>query len=536
MRRRDFLKAAASLAAAGVLMNISRMPTRAGTASRKLKLRYFAPDEHAKMIPAPPESLRRIYLMDADYNPLMLRADLGDEPGTLVVPEPDHPFKITSADWVTGFGYVYLVADNGGSGYAPGELGSEVDLNREVARSRLKAVESAKSAAAGEVFGPGIRTRLDKARQLLNAAGKIEDPSSSAARAWEALNEGLWAGEMFSFERAKHAISARGPRAEFKFAANAFGALTQGEAYSKAFYEIFDYCTLPFYYKGFEPEEGKPTWGRLDSMVQWCQVGKITPKGHPLLWMHEAGVPAWLEDKSFGNVKRLHQARIRDIVGRYKGRIDYWDVINEAHDFANVLNFTYDQLLDLTRMCCDTARSANPGCTSVINSTMLWGEYAAPQPGQDPPATPRRTPYQYVSQCVRERLDFDVIGLQIYFPNRDMFEIDRMLDRYSRFGKQVHITEQAISSDPSDDDTSHVRKPSGEWHAPFSPSIQADWIEQLWTIAYSKDFVTAVTYWDFADSGGHFWPHGGFLDKDLKPKESYFRLKHLIDSWKGPGK
>ncbi|MGB9620477.1 MAG: endo-1,4-beta-xylanase, partial [Armatimonadota bacterium] len=146
--------------------------------------------------------------------------------------------------------------------------------------------------------------------------------------------------------------------------------------------------------------------------------------------------------------------------------------------------------------------------------------------------TLRRTPMQYITDCVNRGFDFDVIGLQIYYPQRDMFEIDRMLERFGRFGKPIHITEHAMASDTSDDPAAHEKKPWGQWHAPHSQATQADWVEQLWTIAYSKPFIEAITYWDFADKGSHFWCHGGFLDSNLKPKEVYFRLKKLLESWR----
>lgn len=534
IRRRDFLKTAASLAAGGSLYSLcsASVPASARRA-RRLTIRHYVPREGA-MVPAGEESLGRVYFTDVDYNPLMAPARFGGTKGELVADEPRQKYKITCADWVDGFGYTYLIADNGGGGYEPGELPAEILLNRELAESRLESVETARNAArrSGVVFASEVGERLEKSRNAFAAAAGSNTPEEAARKFWLSLNESLWAGEMVSVENARHAIARRGARPEFRFGANAFGSLTHGESYTRHFYDIFDYCTLPFYYKGFEPEYKKPTWERLDRMVEWCRVGGILPKGHPLLWMHEAGVPRWLEDKSFDNVRNLHKHRIKRIVNRYRGAIDYWDVINEAHDFANVLNYTYDQLFDLTAMCCETARAANPDCVSIVNSTALWGEYAAPKPGKPLPAVPKRTAYQYVADCVSQELDFDVIGLQIYFPNRDIFEIDRMLERFGRFGKEVHITEHSVSSDTSDDEKSHVKKVWGHWHAPFSPAIQADFLEQLWTVAYSKQFIQAITYWDFSDKGGHFWPHGGFLDAEGEPKEVYFRLKKLVDSWK----
>ena len=69
------------------------------------------------------------------------------------------------------------------------------------------------------------------------------------------------------------------------------------------------------------------------------------------------------------------------------------------------------------------------------------------------------------------------------------------------------------------------------WHGEWSETTQADWLEAMYTLCYSKPHVEAVTWWDFADHKGHFWPFGGMLRKDLTPKESYRRLVELQKRW-----
>jgi len=339
----------------------------------------------------------------------------------------------------------------------------------------------------------------------------------------------VWAGEMLAVQRAEHRIVKNGPRPDFRFGCNAFGCLDQGPRYTRAFYNIFNYCTLPFYWRGFEPQDGKPTFDRLDSMVEWCQKGNITPKGHPLVWFHEAGVPKWLEDKSFEHVLARHRPRIRDIVTRYAGRIDIWDVINEAHDFANTLGYTPSQLDEMTQVACEETRAANPRAVRVVNNTAMFGEYAVPF--GKPSGVWKRTVRQYLRDVMRAGTEFEVIGIQLYWPERDMLEMDALLDRFARFGKPLHITEQGISSRTGVDEKSNTKNAFGRWHEPWSEKVQADWIEQFWTIAYSKPAVRAITWWDFSDAGGHFWAFGGFLREDKTPKESYNRLRKRIREW-----
>ena len=68
------------------------------------------------------------------------------------------------------------------------------------------------------------------------------------------------------------------------------------------------------------------------------------------------------------------------------------------------------------------------------------------------------------------------------------------------------------------------------WHGDFTETIQADYIEGLYTLAYSKPYVEAITYWDFNGTG-----HDGFIREDGTPKESYHRLQNLIAKWREVG-
>lgn len=132
------------------------------------------------------------------------------------------------------------------------------------------------------------------------------------------------------------------------------------------------------------------------------------------------------------------------------------------------------------------------------------------------------------------RVPHEAVGLQLYNPVRDMLEIERQLERFFVFGKPVHITELGISSanEPAGSGE-QVRTPGRRvWHgSEWSEQIQADWIEQFYTICYSKPQIQAITWWDFADPA--FIPHGGLLNRDFTPKESYRRLAGLLAEWKG---
>jgi len=201
---------------------------------------------------------------------------------------------------------------------------------------------------------------------------------------------------------------------------------------------------------------------------------------------------------------------------------------------ANRLRLTQAQEVELTRICCDTAKEANPEATTIVNVCLPFGENAAY--GATLYAAVDYdvyTPLTYLDALMSAGVEFDVIGIQLYFPTRDLLSISNMLDEFARFGKPLHVTELGVRSAGQDllpDNPSQLQLmySQGTWHSPWSEKIQADWMEWFYTLAYAREDVYAITWWDFQDPS--FLPTGGFLDEQEIPKEILFRLKVLRTS------
>ena len=98
---------------------------------------------------------------------------------------------------------------------------------------------------------------------------------------------------------------------------------------SPKFANLMNYATFPFYWPSFERQLGQPRYEYMDKVAAWCIENDIDRKGHPLVWNHTA--PRWIPADA-GEIKRLSDARVQEIVARYRGKIDIWDVVNEATD------------------------------------------------------------------------------------------------------------------------------------------------------------------------------------------------------------
>lgn len=452
------------------------------------------------------------------------------ESGKLISECPNFPFAIALRSLVTGFGEVVLYADNQGKGYTAGDF--PLNLNFAFAQTRLYRVREylKRNSFPQNIFSEGINSKLDKAQQYLDNAQTNNILFQQIAWCNFSLFESLWAGEIAVFEQAKFKIKTQGKRSDFLFGSRFVDYSADSEEYipyNRQFRELFNFATIPFYWRSFETEKGIKEYARVDKMVNWLADNNIVVKGHPLVYFHAAGIPEWLKDQPFSAIKEQIAEHIFEVTHYYQDKIPYYDIINEANKipWANELNYSTEQFLELTRIAADSSVKGYPEVQRIINHCCAWGENVAyGKPPQD-------SPYKYLQKCIAAEIPFEIVGLQVYYPNQDMFEINRLLERYRNLGKPIHITELSVSSATTIDETSQLQEPKGLWHKPWSEAIQADWLEQFYTLCYSKPYIKAISCWDFTDQG-NFWPHGGLLNRKMQAKQSFYRLSRLIRRWR----
>ena len=492
-------------------------------AEARLEVRAFEPDGG----PVGADRLKTLLLTDSEGQPYHLLPEARAD-GTASIELPKGKFEMMMILPVRDFGRVYLYADNGGALYPPSTAG-ELLLNYEFARSRAAFVRRYVKAAEAEgvVFSSGVTERLKRGEAALAKASDAGEPAARAGHSNDSLADTMWAGEMAAVERARHHIARNGPRPGFLFGCNAFG-YARSEEYARLYRDLLNYGTVPFYRARTERVEGHPDYSAVEAILGEMAGTGILTKGHPLVWFHQAGIPEFLKTKSWEELKQSCRDYILRSVGHFRSRIHTWDVINEAHDW--VVDVIYDrEPLELTRLAADTTRLADPTAFRVVNSCCTWGEYVAEHRSYSG-VTPRpmRTPLQYYKELEDARVSYDAVGLQLYNPVRDMLEIERQVERFFVFGKPVHVTELGV---PSENPGEGIMGGNNPWHGTaWTQQGQADWVEQFYTICYSKPQVQAITWWDFADPA---WiKNGGLVDDKHQPKQSYDALKRLLASWK----
>lgn len=484
----------------------------------------------------------RVLLHEADGSPLdrermttLIARDLPGDPlpqgistaaGRARVALAKEPMQIAVRLHVPGFGEVYCYADNEGRGFSKPVNEEFVVL---AATTRLRRVrEAAKLAKTSGVPGdPEFDQHLAAAaRPIPTKSGKEQ-----IAAAYAALAHGLHAGERLALNSARHRISKLAkPRSEFLFGGLASGWQRGGD-YEQKFKALFDFATVSWYAwsQNPEPPEQRVDHARMDQSVDWCLRNGITPKIFGYVYMARGATPEWIRTWPYEKLVPAYQRIVTQTTQRFHGRAPVVEVINEAHDKANLFRLSHAQVLEFTREACRWARAGSPTVKRLINHCCMWAEYAK-RTNED--GGRRWSPFRFLKDCVSAGVEFEVVGLQLYYPQHDLFEIDRMLDRFKAFNRPIHITELGCNSADGLDATSMRPKSLVPgWHGPWTETMQADWAEAIYTLCYSKPEFEAVGWWDFADVGGHFWPSGGLLRKDFTPKESYTRLLKLKERW-----
>lgn len=78
-----------------------------------------------------------------------------------------------------------------------------------------------------------------------------------------------------------------------------------------------------------EPSRNNFRWSETDALVEFARQNGMQVRGHTLVWGNNGG---YAETGNFGRAELLDimKNHIRAVVGRYRGKILEWDVVNEA--------------------------------------------------------------------------------------------------------------------------------------------------------------------------------------------------------------
>lgn len=452
-----------------------------------------------------------------------------------------------SVRWnVEGYGYLYMPADNGGELYRLPKTGERVlNLNYELAKTRITGNENRILKFKKDDWKPGSEIKHLRAlsKELFNDADRYKrNPGKCAIYSQASLKYSVTVSEIIEVDKARFDIANNSVRKDFLFGCDSRGyyQMESKELFLERFTELFNYATITHYLKGdfvdFEPEEGIKRFKERDELLSVLKKRNIKIEGRPLFWTHTWVTPGWLEKKSYPQLLKYVENHVKEVVSHYGNEIEVWEVVNEMHDWANQVQLNHDQTIELTKLACDTARSVNPEIRLLINNCCPFADYVQLGKWHELDAKfPQRTPHQFTEQLIEAGVDFDIIGMQVYFVQRTLTEAIQSIERYEQLGKKVQLAEvgapsRGITQEFTEAEEDFSVKPY-EWHRHWDEELQADWLEGIFTYGYSKQFIEAANWYDFVDPNG-FLKNGGLLRSPKGEKKSACdRLMKLKQGW-----
>jgi len=161
-------------------------------------------------------------------------------------------------------------------------------------------------------------------------------------------------------------------------------------------------------------EEGKFNFAKADQFMDLAKANGFDVVGHNLIWSRPGTTPSWFFKDGEKQVSRellLQRLRthIHEVVGRYKGRIVAWDVVNEAladpdHNYLRDNEWT--QILGGEEFIVKSfqfARQADP------EAMLIYNDYRCDQPGK------LKKLIRLVKSVREQRGPIDAVGLQAHY-------------------------------------------------------------------------------------------------------------------------
>lgn len=281
------------------------------------------------------------------------------------------------------------------------------------------------------------------------------------------------------------------------------------------------------------PQEDRYNFRQADEFVKFGEDNGLTVTGHCLIW-HSQLAPWFCVDKDGNNVspevlKQRMKDHIMTVVGRYKGRIKGWDVVNEAiMENGSYRNSKFYQILgeEFIPLAFQYAHEADP------DAELYYNDYNMHFKGK------RDAVVKLVNDMKARGLRVDAIGMQghvgMNYP--DLSDFEQSIVAFASTGAKVMITEWDMSALPEVNRTANIadtvafRKALNPYPVSLPDSVSEKWnkrmAEFMNLFVKHADVISRVTAWGVSD--GDSWKNGFpvrgrkdyalLFDRDYQPK------------------
>jgi endo-1,4-beta-xylanase len=286
------------------------------------------------------------------------------------------------------------------------------------------------------------------------------------------------------------------------------------------------------------PEPGRHDFAAADRYVEFGERNGMFVVGHALVWHNQT--PKWVFQDERGNpvsrdtlLSRMRE-HIHAVVGRFKGRVKGWDVVNEAlTDSGTMRQSPWQRIIgdDFVEHAFRFAHEADP------SAELYYNDYALENPAK------RGGAVALIKRLQSKGLRVDGIGTQEHqkmdWPSSA--QVDSMLTDLAATGVKVMVTELDVDVLPrATRSTGAEVTLRAEAEARLNPYAGGlpDSVQQALARRYAElfavylkhqDAISRVTFWGVRDSDSWLndWPVLGrssyplLFDRQGRPKPAF---------------
>ena len=294
-------------------------------------------------------------------------------------------------------------------------------------------------------------------------------------------------------------------------------------------------------WESVHPEPDHYDFDLADKYVAFGEKNHMFIIGHTLVWHQQT--PKWVFEDAKGNplgrealLKRMRE-HIQTVVGRYKGRVNGWDVVNEALNDDGTLRQTALLKIigeDYIAKAFEFAHEADPKAELQYNDYSLENE------------AKRNAAIELIRKLRAQGVPVTGVGLQghykINWPSVD--QVDATIGAFTKLGVKAMITELDVDVLPA---AMQYRGADISANVELQPKLNPytnglpDSVQQTLAERYADLFgvflkhraaLTRVTFWGVTDAGSWLnnWPVRGrtsyplLFDREDRPKPAFYAV------------
>jgi|GEM_PF-1136400 len=253
-----------------------------------------------------------------------------------------------------------------------------------------------------------------------------------------------------------------------------------------------------------------------DEIVKFAEENGIKVRGHCLVWHQQ--LPSWIIKGEFTKEELMSilKEHIQTVVGRYKGRVYAWDVVNEAiADDGSLRKSIWLEKIgpEYIELAFKWAHEADP------DALLFYNDYGIEEINKK-----SNTVYELVKELLRKGVPIHGVGFQTHLtlerpPNPD--NVARNIKRFEELGLIVEITEMDV----------RIREPVTNEEL----NRQAEVYSNILKIYLSSSNPRTFVMWGFVDKYSwidYTFPGYGaatIFDNEYNPKPAYNSLLAVLE-------